>query len=482
MFADRLRFLPQVILPAALPISSATAMNRHFPVHSASWRFPRRSVLQAGLLASSAGRLAAGQVAGPAGFGSAKRCLLLFMWGGPSQLDTFDLKPNAPSEVRGEFQAIDTAVSGIRICEHFRRLAPLTELVTLIRSMTHDDPAHLSSAHTTLTGQLPPVNKSDDEPPSRGDSPHLGAVAAQFLQSAGGLPAAVSMPWHTLHPAAPGGTAPGQTAGWLGPAADPLLITGDPAVPGWSVPVFQLADGVSVARLEQRRSLLRSLDSLRSDEEGAVNRALSDQQAAAFELLSSTALHTAFDLQSESPATRERYGMNIHGQCVLLARRLLERGVPFVSVNWHNDGQNFWDTHGNNFRRLRDSLIPPADQALAAVLQDLRDSGLLEDTLVVWTGEFGRRPQITASNAGREHHPWCYSSLLAGAGVQRGSVYGASDQIAAFPRDNPVSPRDLGASILHALGIPSERTLNDITGRPHMLYGGRPVTGLFGSG
>ncbi|MEY4188091.1 MAG: hypothetical protein RIT02_3125 [Planctomycetota bacterium] len=461
-------------------------MNQHFPLPASSWRPSRRAVLQAGLFSSAAAgqvvQAATGGGGGAVGFGSATRCLLLFMWGGPSQLDTFDLKPQAPREVRGDFAAIDTAVPGMQICEHFRRLAPLTDLVTLIRSMTHDDPAHLSSAHTTLTGQLPPVNKSDDEPPSRSDSPHLGSLAAQFLKSSGGLPSAVSMPWHTLHPAAPGGTAPGQTGGWLGPAADPLLITGNPAAPGWSVPVFQLADGVSVTRLDQRRALLRSLDAVRLELESPVDRMLSDQQSAAFNLLSSSALHAAFDLQSESPATRERYGMNIHGQCVLLARRLLERGVPFVSVNWHNDGQNFWDTHGDNFRRLRDSLIPPADQALAAVLQDLRDSGLLEDTLVVWTGEFGRRPQITAANAGREHHPWCYSSLLAGAGVRRGSIYGASDQIAAFPRENPVSPRDLGASVMHALGVPSEAALNDITGRPHLLYGGRPVSGLFSGG
>lgn len=460
-------------------------MNHPFRLPASSWRPSRRAVLQAGLLSHAGGGQVVqavgggGGAGGAAGFGSAKRCLLLFMWGGPSQLDTFDLKPHAPREVRGEFSAIDTAVAGMQICEHFRRLAPLTELVTLIRSMTHDDPAHLSSAHTTLTGQLPPVNKSDDEPPSRSDAPHLGSLAAQFLKSTGGLPPAVSMPWHTLHPAAPGGTAPGQTAGWLGPASDPLLVTGNPSAPGWSVPVFQLADGVSVSRLEQRRALLRSLDLVRHEMESPVDRMLSDQQSTAFNLLGSSVLHTAFDLQSESSATRERYGMNIHGQCVLLARRLLERGVPFVSVNWHNDGQNFWDTHGNNFNRLRDSLIPPADQALAAVLQDLRDSGLLEDTLVVWTGEFGRRPQITAANAGREHHPWCYSSLVAGAGVRRGSIYGASDQIAAFPRENPVSPRDLGASIMHALGIPAESTLNDNTGRPHMLYGGRPVSGLF---
>ena len=449
----------------------------------------RRAVLSAGsagllsggllpsLLAGSDSAAVASQVPG---FGRAKRCLMLFMWGGPSQLDTFDPKPNAPKEVRGEFSAIPTATSGLQICEHFKKLAPLTDLVTVIRSLTHDDPAHLSSAHTALTGQLPPVNKSDDEPPSRNDSPQMGALLSKFREVPAGMPSSVMMPWKTFHPAAPGGVSPGQHGGWLGPSADPMLVTGDPSQPSWTVPALQLLDGLDTARLDHRRALLKSVESQQRSLEQLATIAMESQQEEAFRLLSSSTVRQAFDLNAESPETRDRYGRNIHGQCVLMARRLLEHGVPYVCVNWHNDGRNFWDTHGDNFNRLKNDLIPPADMALAAVLTDLRDRGMLEDTLVVWVGEFGRRPQITAANAGREHHPFCYNGLIAGAGIKGGSIYGASDEIAKFPAENPMNPRDLSATIMHAMGVPAGKTLNDLTGRPHHLYGGSPVLDLFG--
>ena len=445
----------------------------------------RRSVLSASavpLWSWFAGRSAKGgedTVSQVDGFGKAKRCLMLFMWGGPSQLDTFDMKPKAPAEVRGEFQSVSTATPGLQICEHFQKLAPLSELFSVIRSLNHDDPAHLSSAHTTLTGQIPPVNKSDDEPPSRNDSPCLGSLVSKFRTIPSGLPAAVTMPWKTLHPAAPGGTAPGQSAGWLGASADPMLVTGDPSSPGWTVPALQLLDGVDTRRLTDRRSLLASIQGQQTSLEQQLTSVMGLQQEEAFRLLSSPAVRTAFDLSAESDEVRSRYGRNIHGQCVLLARRLLEHGVPFVTVNWHNDGQNFWDTHGNNFVRLKRDLIPTADLALSAVLTDLRDRGMLEDTLVVWVGEFGRRPQITAANAGREHHPFCYSGLVAGGGIRGGSIYGASDEIARFPAESPVSPKDLCATMLHALGVPQGMTMNDATGRPHFLYAGSPILPLF---
>ena len=414
------------------------------------------------------------------GFGKAKRCLLLFMWGGPSQLDTLDPKPNAPKEVRGEFSSIATATSGLQICEHFRNLAPLTDLVTVIRSLNHDDPAHLSSAHTAMTGQLPPVNKSDAAPPSRDDSPQLGSLLSKFRDAPAGMPSSVTMPWKTFHPAAPGGESPGQSAGWLGPSADPMLVTGDPSQPNWSVPALELLDGLDTLRLDHRRALLASIDRQQQAMAELSTLGMTSQQEQAFRLLSSNQVRKAFDLNAEDSATRDRYGRNIHGQCVLMARRLLEHGVPFVSVNWHNDGQNFWDTHGNNFNRLKNDLIPPSDQALAVVLTDLRDRGMLDDTLVVWVGEFGRRPQISEGSAGREHHPFCYSGLMAGGGIKGGAIYGASDEIAKHPSENPMSPRDLVATMLHALGVPSGTTLNDLTGRPHGLYGGNPVLPLFG--
>ncbi|MCA9063001.1 MAG: DUF1501 domain-containing protein, partial [Planctomycetaceae bacterium] len=296
----------------------------------------RRAVVSAGfcgslplLLPSSAAASTASTATGVStvgasgGFGNAKRCLLLFMWGGPSQLDTFDLKPNAPDSVRGEFRPIATTASGIEICEHFREMAHLMDECTVIRSLSHDDPAHLSSAHTTLTGQLPPVNKSDAEPPSQNDSPHLGALLSQFCPAESGLPSSVTMPWKALHPAAPGGEAPGQTGGWLGRRAEPMLVTGDPSQPNWTVPALQLPDGVDLRRLESRQYLLNAIDrQQRQLTEVNIRTSLTLQQEQAFDLLGSGSVRTAFDLTQEAAATRDRYGRNIHGQCVLLGRRL----------------------------------------------------------------------------------------------------------------------------------------------------------------
>ena len=191
-------------------------------------------------------------------------------------------------------------------------------------------------------------------------------------------------------------------------------------------------------------------------------------------------MREAFDLSQESSDTRDAYGRNIHGQCVLLGRRLLERGVPIVNVNWHQDHRNFWDTHGNNFVRLKRDLIPPADRALSALLTDLRNRNLLDDTLVVWVGEFGRNPKINEKNAGREHWPYCYSGLLAGGGIRGGTVFGESDKHAAYPAANGLSPHDLMATVYHALGIPKSQILRDNLQRPHPVYGGEPIQALFG--
>jgi hypothetical protein len=455
-------------------------------------RLRRRDVLAAGTcglfgpaamaaaLQAVSGKAVAGTTSGD-GFGRAKRCILLFMWGGPSQLDTFDMKPQAPAEIRGEFSPIPTSVPGLQICEHFSHLARLTDQVAIVRSLTHDDPAHLSSAHTVLTGHLPPVNKSDAEPPSDRDTPHLGSLMAKLRPASGGLPPFITMPWMAYHPAAPGGQAPGQNGGFLGHAHDPLLIEGDPSQPNWQVPALTLNEGITADRLSNRQRLLASIEQQRRVLDGAaVAGDLDMQQQQAFGLLASDNVRRAFDIHQEPDQTRDRYGRSIHGQCVLLARRLVEHGVPFVSVNWHQDANPFWDTHGDNFNKLKTSLIPPADLALTALLSDLADRGLLEETLVVWVGEFGRRPQITAGNAGREHHPYCFSGLLAGGGVRGGTVYGSSDAHAAYPLDSPVSPHDLTATMLHALGIPHEAQVRDQTGRPRFVYGGNPIRELFG--
>ena len=413
----------------------------------------------------------------PGGLGRAKRCLLFFMWGGPSQIDTFDPKPMAPDTIRGPFKAIPTSVEGISFSEHFRELSQRAHLLTVIRSLGHDDPAHLSSGHTVLTGHLPPVNKSDAAPPSDRDTPHMGCVMSRLRPSQGMLPSFVTVPWVTSHPAAPGGQAPGQHGGRLGRQFDPLVVGGDLNSPGWKVPALSLIEGQPVDRLLRRESLLASIETQRRLLDAKVSR-LDSRQQQAFGLLTSPEVRTAFDLEQESPATRERYGRNLHGQCALLARRLLDHGVPFVSINWHNDGRNFWDTHSDNFNRLERDLIPPADRALSAVLDDLSDSGQLDETLVVWVGEFGRAPVINV-HAGREHHPFCYSALMAGGGIGKGRIYGASDSRAAYPSENPMSPHDLVATMYSALGVSPDTVLNDALNRPHQLFAGKPVQALF---
>lgn len=445
----------------------------------------RRAVLAAGGMASLASVLhlapaSADVTTAGAGFGRAKRCILLFMWGGPSHLDTFDLKPEAPDEVRGPFKPISTATPGIQVCEHFKNLAGLTGRVAFIRSLNHDDPAHLSSAHTLLTGHLPPVNKSDAEPPSQRDTPHLGAMINRLRPQSLGLPGFVTMPWLAFHPSAPGGKAPGQHGGWLGKSYDPLLIEGDPNAPGWQVPALSLLDSSTAERVNRRTSLLDSLDEQRRLIDLAPANQFLAKQHQAVDLLTSQAVRKAFDLGQEPDEVRNKYGRHIHGQCVLLARRLVEHGVPFVSVNWHNDGTAFWDTHGNNFAKLKDQLIPPADQALSALIVELADRGMLDDTLIVWVGEFGRQPKINKANAGREHYPYCYSGLMAGAGVRGGAVYGKSDKQGTKPIENPVTPHDLAATVLHSFGVPAEQTLADRSGRPVPLYAGKAITELFG--
>jgi len=295
------------------------------------------------------------------------------------------------------------------------------------------------------------------------------------------LPTAVTVPWKVFHPAAPGGKAPGQHGGWLGKKYDPFLVTGDPNANGWNVPELTLQDGLNAQRLLQRRELLSSLDEARGRLAKRADKSFwTGYHDQAVDLLTSPAAREAFDLSQESDESRNRFGRNIHGQSVLLARRLIERGVSLVSVNWHQDGKNFWDTHGNNFNRLKHDLIPPADTALAALLDDLSDRGMLADTIVAWVGEFGRRPEITKANAGREHWPFCYSGLLAGGGIQGGTIYGKSDSRAAYPEQSPVSPGDFAATIYHALGINPEQMLSDPLNRPRKFCEGRVIHRLFG--
>lgn len=417
----------------------------------------------------------------------AKACILLFMWGGPAHQDTWDLKPHAPAEIRGEFQPISTSVPGIEICEHFPKLAQRTERLAIIRSMTHANVDHTTSTHYLLTGQPPPpVNDL------RKDWPGYGAVLSRLGRGTGPLPPFVSMRPRLEN------TVPrfveqshGQFAGWLGPTWDPLVVDADPSRPDYRVGDFIPQAGLNNRRLQQRQALLTQLEQRLEglDSAGALGT-MSRHYGRAFELLQSAVGRAAFDLTQEPDSLRDRYGRNPHGQSVLQARRLVERGVPLITVFWPNDGIKnvsvYWDTHSRNFIDHRDRLMPPADQAFAALLDDLSDRGMLEETLVLWTGEFGRTPRIGQRNSdagagrdGRDHWPNCFTSVLAGGGIRGGQVYGQSDPHAAWPAADAVHPVDLAATVYSLLGVPEGLELRDSLNRPFVICPGSPLSRLF---
>jgi uncharacterized protein (DUF1501 family) len=419
-------------------------------------------------------------------FGRAKRCIFLFMWGGPSQLETWDLKPDAPQEVRGEFHPISTKVADLHICEHFPRLAQRTDKLCLVRSMTHGNADHTTSTSFLLTGQ-PPVASGD----VRTQWPNIGSVLAALGRGSGALPPLVQM-----RPTVPGDVprfveqSQGQLAGWLGGAHDPFTIDDDPNHADYHIPNMELSPELSVDRLDDRMQLLAHLDRQIATKSAALE-AKDDSHRKAFELLTSSATgRGAFNLDEEPAKVRERYGRNPHGQSVLQARRLVERGVPLVTIFWPNDGIKnvsvYWDTHSRNFIDHRERLMPVADLAFSALLDDLEQRGMLDDTIVVWTGEFGRTPRVGQRNSdagagadGRDHWPGCFTTVLAGGPFKRGFVYGKSDKHAAYPAENPVAPSDLVATLYHALGVSEHQTLTDITGRPHFVRPGRAIDDLF---
>ena len=449
--------------------------SRRSPVRRPAGPPSRRDVLRAGTLGPLgvglvdllAGNAARASVARPA-----TSVVLLFMWGGPSHLDTWDPKPNAPAEVRGPFRSVPTSVPGVHVSEHFPRLAARAHRYAIVRSMSHTDPAHLSPVHHLLTGRVARKPNSDADGASRLDWPCLGAVVKKLSPGPEAVPPAVTLPWAVSHPAAPGGVAPGQNGGWLGPAFDPFLVTGDPNAPGFRVAGLGGPADVPPARLTGRAALLDRLD--RAPAPAGPHAQLRHK---ALDLLASPAVSAAFDLSREPAATRDRYGRHAHGQSCLLARRLVEAGTRLVTVNFPDDGHAFWDTHGNNFPSLRTRLMPPADAGFGALLDDLDARGLLDETLVVWVGEFGRTPRI--ENGGRQHWPRCYSAVLAGGGVRGGMVYGASDKIGAYPTESPVSPADLTATMYRALGIDPEAPILDRLRRPQVLTDGRAVRAIF---
>ena len=423
----------------------------------------------------------------------ARSCILFFLEGGPSHIDLWDMKPNAPVEVRGEFQPIATTAPRIEVCDHLPLLAQQMHHVALVRSVHHKVNDHNAGAYYALTGHSPLQGGNLIVGPAPDNFPPYGAVLAK-LRPSEQLPPFVHVPEYMSNL---GRNLPGQDAGFLGSAYDPFVAE-DPSEPDYEVPGVSLPDDVAWARLERRRALLTQVDGLNST---AAERMRTSYERA-FTLLHSTKMRDAFDLSREPDSVRQRYGLPDRtdrsvearkfgglphlGQCMLLARRLVEAGVRLVTVCSGRRIDQAWDTHRQHFPLLKQSLLPYADRAFAMLLADLSERGLLDETLVVAMGEFGRTPklgQITsgagATANGRDHWPHCYSVLFAGGGVRGGTVYGASDGDGAYPLENAVTPADIAATIYHALGVDPEMRIRDSFGRPHTLSSGRAISELF---
>lgn len=452
-------------------------------------RYLRRDVLQAGslsLLGLSLPQFLAAetQAAGQSGAGRprAKSVLFYHHYGAPSHIDTFDPKPNAPLEIRGEFGAISSAAPGMSVGEIMPRISQVCDRLAVIRSMNHRTANHNPGVYLAITGR-PSLRDQVQVGATQDDWPHYGAVVAKLAPGDGSLPVSVQLPHYAYDQIY---RCPGQTGGLLGSEYDPLVIQRDPNAPDFHVDELSLR--VDSQRLLDRQRLLAEIDSgaRRYERPAAAGRGGYYDQA--FSLLTSTRTRRAFDISEEDDRLRDRYGRTKPGQTLLLGRRLIESGVRFVTCFSGSNPGDGWDTHSDNFRRLKDTLMPPEDQAFSALIEDMDERGLLDETLVIWSGEFGRKPQIGKPNpavnnigpGGRDHWPACYSLVLAGAGVKRGYVYSESDRLAEYPRSRPHSPGDMAATIFWALGLDPGTEIHDRLGRPYRLADGQPITGLFG--
>jgi Protein of unknown function (DUF1501) len=432
-------------------------------------------MLGLGLPGLFAGRARAANAA-PSGVvqpGRAKSVVIVFLTGACSHLDTFDMKPEAAPEIRGEFQPIATSTPGVHICEHLPRIAARADRYSLIRTLSHKDNNHLMSTHYVLTGHLQPGGFFD-KVASRDDWPDY-AAGCEFLRPRGdGIPSGVNLPTFLVEGPL---TWPGQHAGFLGPKYDPWQIAGDPNSDDFKVDSVTLRPGIDVTRLEGRHNLLDEVNRQREylSAVGGSSR-LTEDQNLAFSILTSSGLAQAFELRREPDDVRDRYGRNTTGQSLLLARRLVEVGVPIVQANMGH--VQTWDNHGSIFPTLKDRLLPPLDQGVAALLDDLHASGRLEETLVMMLGEFGRTPKINGG-AGRDHWGPCFFALFAGAGVRGGQVIGRSDETGAYPVTAAFSPDDVGATVYTALGIEPQSVVRDRLNRPVHLNGGTVIEPLY---
>lgn len=428
----------------------------------------------------------AAPVAGPASlvqsgasFGKAKSVIVIFLGGGPPQHETWDPKPDAPEEIRGGFGAIATRTPGLRVGELMPLTAGLTDHIAVLRAMVTNDNAHSSSGYHMMTG-VPHVPPSAENAVSKAPNlaPHWGAATKYVRQNQWrGIPPSITIPNRIANTGEI--VWPGQTGGILGPNYDPWLLTCDPSQSGFNVPDLTTPAEIPQLRFERRLSLLEQVDRYRnSDMNSAAVVSFNRQSKQALELLGGSQGRRAFDLSQESDATRDRYGRTRWAQSILLARRLVEAGVSLVQVNWCTvEGEpngGGWDTHDRHNDMLKRFLMPWMDRAYSALLTDLIDRGMLDETLVLWVGEFGHTPKFNP-RGGRDHWGHCFSIALAGGGIRGGVVHGKSDNHAAFPMSGQVEPRDLHATLFHCLGHASDTALHDTEGRPHALSSGRVI-------
>lgn len=413
---------------------------------------------------------------GPAA--TADSCILVFLNGGPSHLDLWDMKPDLPQELRSEFKPISTAVPGVQLCEHLPRLARCLGHCSLVRSVHHDQVAHAPAVYTALTGVKSNV-RAGIVGAKATDHPALGSVIGSFRPPrVEGLPY-VLLP-HLTQEGAGGPPQPGFLGGWLGKRHDPFLVLqANKGSEAFQLPALAPGLGMTADRIQERRDLLGGVNRGATAPRASQAQEMAGLQARACDLLTSAAAQRAFRLELEPARVRDAYGRNIYGQSLLLARRLIEAGTRLACISWAPDANATWDTHGNNFAKLKNDLLPPLDAGLSSLLTDLFGRGQLERTLVVVMGEIGRTPRIN-KGAGRDHWEFCYTVLLAGGGTQGGLVHGASDRRGAYPNQNPVTAGDVVATIYHALGIPTDLELHDRQNRPLQLVpDGKPIRELF---
>lgn len=412
----------------------------------------------------------------------ARAVIFLHQFGGPSHHDTLDMKPAAPAEVRGEFKPMASSLTGIPICERLPRLAKVMDRVTLVRSIHHEMKNHNSAGYYSLTGYAPPT----DDQRLRDTSdlfPAYGSVVSKLAPARAGVPTFVAYP----HVIRDGSVTPGQHASFLGKSYDPLFIQQDPNDPDFRLPELSLPANLSAERLRNRRAVMQLIDDqTRLLETSARARGLDAHYQRALSMLSSPSIKRAFDLSAEPDKVRDAYGRTTYGQGCLLARRLVEAGARFINVYLSasiGGCTGGWDTHGFRgkpmYPILKRYLLPITDHTLPTLLEDLEARGLLDDTLVVWVGEFGRSPRINKL-AGRDHWPQCYTALLAGGGVKRGYVHGASDKMGAYPASEAVRPEDLSATLFHLLGIDPRTEVHDNLDRPLPISAGKVITNVVG--